>query len=239
MEDASLKLVIFSFIISLLFPIFAYTFTSFGTTPTVYDVSLSQDVLTSAGIVLADGESHNITFDTAWTEYTVKNNTMRIRWESNILKGDFMGHYRQSYIENVLGTWLFPERMTPQIEGLGVLVPHGMDNATIVNNFNTDYNWTKYSIIENGLTVFVTTLPSDNNNITKAVYETGTVTVTVGSLVLESGSVSALHFVDWYVSVVTGQAENWGFPSFMVWIVRIMSFMTLLSAYLLGVELIP
>lgn len=241
MDSGTLKLVIFSFVISLLFPVFAYTFTSFGASPQDFDISLSYDALTDAGIVLADGESHNITFKSAWTEYTVQNISMRIKWVDSASNGDYFGHYIQNWIGALTGLWSLPRILNPYFGDVssGVLSPYGVNNLTVVTNWNPQYNWTRYKIKENALEVFITPLASDNNNISKAIYETGTVTVTVGTQVFETGGMNFIKFTQWYIGVVTGQGQGWGLPSFMNWIVRIFSFLTLLSAYLLATELIP
>jgi hypothetical protein len=110
-------------------------------------------------------------------------------------------------------------------------------NATVISYYDTEFNWTRYSIVQNGLSGFMTPLPASNQNMTTSILN-GTVTVTIASEVFEEEGNNAINFVNWYVSIVTGQSD-WGLPDFMVWIVRIFSFMTLLSALLIGSELLP
>lgn len=239
MEDGTLRLVIFSFVLSLIFPMMAYTFTTFGTVPENFDSSLSIAQLENAGIKLSDAESYNVTFGGVAQEYTVGNQTMRVQWVSRVAPfTDYFSSQQQSYIERVLGTWLFPIKMDVSYDGsVGFIGSTDNTNATVISHWDNEYNWTKWSCVQNGLSVFITCLPNDNNNITFSILN-GTVTATVGSELIQAGEVSMLNFVNWYISIVTGQAGDWGFPSFLIWIVRVFSFLMLLSGYLLTTELI-
>lgn len=241
MNDSTLRLVIFSFVLSILFPIFGYTFTTFGSNTGGYDATLSVAQLQNAGVLLSDYEPHNVTFGGAAQEYTVKNSTMRVKWidSTNPNVDDYFANQQQSAIELLLGTWIWTVEMDIKFEDEGGFFG-GLDatNDTIVNKFNSEFNWTKYSIQENSLEVFITTLQSDNNNMSKAIYETGTVTVTVASQVMQLNNNNFLNFGNWYFEIVTGSSD-WGLPAFMVWIVRIFSFMTLLAGTLLVKEFIP
>lgn len=239
MDGATQRLVIFSFVLSILFPMFAYTFTTFGDNPDPFDLTLSVVQLENAGIKLSEAETHNVTFGGAAQEFTVKNTTMRVKWIDRVILGDYFANQQQSVIEKILGTWLWPIEMEITLDGApGFILGNDLTNDTVVNAFDSQYNWTKYSPVQNSLTVFITTLDSDNNNISKAIYETGTVTVTVASQVFGLGDTNFTDFGNWYLQVVTGNSD-WGLPDFMVWIVRIFSFMTLLAGVLLVKEFIP
>ena len=240
MNDSTLRLVIFSFVISMLFPIFAYTFTTFGNDPTQFDITLDVTQLENSGIKLSDAVTHEVTFGGSAQEYTVKNQTMRVQWKDRLFLPDYWSFQQQSYIEKVLGTWLYPEEMRIMFNpALGWLLPDNCENQTIVINFDTEYNWTTGQMVENGLSLFWTTSVSDANNISKAIYETGVLNVTVASeaIKLEDGNFE--NFGNWYIQVVTGQDSDWGMPPFMSWIVQIFGFLTLLSAMLLAKEFIP
>jgi hypothetical protein len=239
MDTGELRLVVFCFILSILFPMFAYTFTTFAEQPSNFDITLDVEELSNAGIMLSDGESHNVTFGGVAQEYEVKNQTMRIQWLNRIFPlSDFVAHQKQSWIELQFDTWIYPILMNPIMDmSQGFIDDRGMDNITIINYFDPVYNWTMYDLVQNGQTVFITTLKSDNNNITKAVLETGTLTFTVGSKMFEDET-NFVAFVDWYRSIVTG-ASNWGLPDFMIWVTRIFSFLMLLSGVLLAKEFVP
>ncbi len=239
MDGATQRLVIFSFVLSMLFPLFAYTFTTFGDDPGQFDFTLNVIQLENAGIKLGDAEVHNVTFGGVAQEYTVKNTTMRVQWKDRLLGNPYFANQQQSVIEKILGTWLWPIEMALTLDGApAFILGNDLTNDTVVNNFNTEFNWTRYSLVENSLTVFITTLESDNNNMSKAIYETGTVTVTVASQVFGLEDPNFRDFGNWYLQVVTGNSD-WGLPDFMVWIVRIFSFMTLLAGVLLVKEFIP
>jgi hypothetical protein len=113
-----------------------------------------------------------------------------------------------------------------------------MNNITVINNFNPDWNWTQYRLKEKQLIVFITPVKGQPaNNMTKAI-ETGTVTVTVGSQLIETNDLNFKNFASWYVQIVTGEID-WGLPSPMLWIIRFFSFLTVLSGFLLARELLP
>lgn len=239
MDPATLRLIIFSFIISITFPTLAYTFTTFGDQPTNFDPTLTPNQLINAGVILSDAETHEVSFLGAVQEYEVKNNTMRVEWRDPTLGSPYIGNLQQTFIERILGTWWYPILMDIVLNPSAGSIPgHALTNATIVNNFDTQYNWTKYTIVENSLMGFITS-SQDDNNITKAIYETGLVNVTIASEIFESDTANLERFANWYIKVVTGQGGDWGLPSFMTWIMRVFSFMTLLSGVLLAKEFIP
>ncbi len=216
----------------------AYTFTTFGAEPDAFDTTLSIAQLQNAGIMLSGGESFNITFGDPAQEYTVTNTTMRVKWVNSLLFGDYFAQQQQSWIEKVLGTWFFPIEMNVVLDGSqGFIRSRDFTNATVIAFFDSQYNWTRYSIVENGLVGFITPLPINQGNITEAILN-GTVTVTIGAEIYSETGSNTLNFANWYVSVVSGTSD-WGLPSFMVWVVRIFSFMTILAGYLLFTELIP
>lgn len=221
----------------------AYTFTTFGDQPEGFDATLDNDQLINAGIELSDAESHNVTFLGSAQEYTVKNATMRVQWREDpqpFINTPYFSHQQQTRIEKLLGTWIYPIEMEYVLDpALGAFPRRSLINSTVIQNFDTKYNWTKYKLVENGLTVFITTLASDDNNISKAILETGTVTVTVGSQTFGGLDTNFDNFGNWYFSVVTGQGGDWGLPAFMVWIVKIFSFLTLLSGILLLKQFVP
>lgn len=216
----------------------AYTFTTFGDEPDAFDTTLSIAQLQNAGIMLSGGESHNITFGNPAQLYEVTNTTMRVKWVNSLLFGDYFAQQQQSFIEKVLGTWWFPIEMNVVLDGAeGFIRSRDFTNATVIAHFDSQYNWTRYSIVENGLVGFITPLPVNQGNITEAILN-GTVTVTIGAEVFSETGSNALNFANWYVSIVSGTSD-WGLPDFMVWIVRIFSFLTILAGYLLFTELIP
>jgi len=110
-EDSTLRLVIFSFVLSMLFPIFAYTFTTFGNDPSQYDITLDVTQLENSGIKLTDAVTHNITFGSPAEVYAVKNQTMRVQWKDRLFYLITGLSNSNHYIERVFGTWVFPVEM--------------------------------------------------------------------------------------------------------------------------------
>lgn len=240
MDPATLRLVTFSFILSILFPTFAYTFTTFGEEPEPFDSSLSVAQLINAGVMLSDFEVHNVTYGGAAQEFEIKNTTMRVQWKDRLLTGPYFANQQQTIIEKRLGTWVWPIEMDWRtIGGAGFLPSKQLTNSTVVSNFDPTFNYTRYECVQNGMSVFITTLAADTNNITKAIFETGTVTVTVGSPIFKGQDINFENFGKWYISVVTGQGDDWGLPPFMSWVVRIFSFLTFLAGILLAKEFVP
>lgn len=240
MENGTLKLIIFSFIMSILFPMFAYTFTTFGDSAGQFDLTYSKEEFINAGIQISDWESHNVTFGAGHQEYEVNNETMRIVWKDALpIIPDFFAHQQQSWVHKILNSWAFPVEMNLIINpSEGQISSKGMTNATVIAHYDSQYNWTRYQVVQNSLLVFISPLPASVNNITTSILN-GTVTVTVAAQAFEQGSLNFWGFVNWYFGIVTGNSGTWGLPAFMVWIVRIFTFMTLLAAFLLATELLP
>ena len=241
MDPATLKMIVFSGILSLLFPTFAYTFTTFGEEPDNFVDTLTVEELINAGIQLGDGEAHNVTFGGVHQEYTVKNTTMRVQWVDRFLLPDYFANQQQDFISRVLDTWALGSEEMDWVDdpAAGFLPSKLLTNDTVINNFDPKYNWTMYTLVQNSLTVFITATKPDAGNITKAILETGIVTVTVGSQVFDGSTINFKNFGEWYIKVVTGQGSDWGLPSFMQWVVQVFAFITLLSAVLLAKEFVP
>jgi hypothetical protein len=206
---------------------------------TTYDISttLDQDSLANAGITLKEGISQNVTYQGSFQQYDLQNLSVRISWVNDPIFGDYFLHQRRSFIGEVLNNWLLRRPLRIRV-GTDDLDYMGLKNLTVINNFDTTYNWTKYKIEETGLLAFITTIPSDDNNITKAIQETGNVTITLGKQVSSSETFTFTSFVDWYWSIILG-GNDWGLPPFMNFLIRLISALTFLSAILLVKALIP
>lgn len=220
-----------------MFPVFAFAFTNFGQSYETYDVStsLDQDSLVRAGIILKEGQSHNVTFRGTYAEYVLENVTVRITWIRQPVLGDYFLHRRRSFVGKVLNNWALTKSLGVKI-GTDTLSFNGLDNQTVINNWNPTFNWTEYKIIETGLTAFVTTLPKENNNISLAVNQIGNVTITLGKRISRSAEWSFTEFIDWYWSIIIG-SNDWGMPIFMNFLIRVISGLTFLSAILLVKDL--
>lgn len=223
-------------VVSILFPVFAFTFTNFSAEePTSLDIALSYQDLINAGIVLKDGVSANVTFAGAQVDYEFSNHSLKLEWYNHLVWGDALVTRRQGYLEKIVDTWFFPEELPYIINGVAYS-QYNFDNITIVNMFDADYNWTLFKIPDEGLIGFISTTASDENNITKAVYETGVITVTLGAQAINNDTFDFVSFIDWYWALVVGQTD-WGLPAFMGWIIKILSAYMVLGAIFLAKEL--
>jgi hypothetical protein len=162
---------------------------------------------------------------------------MRVYWTDGPII-DYFSNRRKGWVQNLLGTWWNAIEMDVIADDGGVKGPTYYSNLTVINEWDPLYNWTKWTCVENNLIVFITTRESESNNISQAILDTGIVTVTVASAVFTSSEdVGIASFVSWYRTVVFAGGQQWGMPSFMTWVVRIFSFMMILSGIILAKEL--
>lgn len=206
-----------------------------------WDISLDKDRLILAGIILNDAESHNVTFNGDWVEYEVQNQSVRVGWKSGIRDpGTFIVYedaifiQKKSPLGRVLDSWIFPQFMWTKAVKSGY-TSKAIYNDTIVLNFDQVYNWSRFEV-EDGVQCFITTINEDMN-ITTAVYEYGTLTVTLGEGWEEQTSFNFRNFVTWYLGLIIGD-QTWGLPDVFSWLIRILSALTILSAVIIAKELI-
>lgn len=244
MDSSTLRLVIFSFVLSILFPVMAYTFTSFGVaTPTQFDITLNTTQLEANGIVLIDGLSQNVTFGGAAVEYVVNEKTIRIQWYDSLLTSDFFYHYRQNWLGQILNSWLSPDALGVTVSrSVGILNGFGgLTNGTVLVNYKPTLGWMNYELHEVGLMCFISPATPYGDQLNSSMAA-GLVTITVGARGVNATEVLNPQFTDFvndYMRVVTGQDSTWGMPAFMSWIIRVFAFLTLLAALLLAKEFIP
>lgn len=220
------SLFLFMLIFNILFGLFAHAFTvfpSFDQEIYRYDISIDEVRLNSYGISFVNATSFNVTWKEAPQIFEQNDKKFRVKWDEIGILGlrDGWLFEKQSIIEQWADTWYFPEK---QMVGVGETGEPMIEvwNSSIVSYFSTEFNWTKIDIAS-GVTAFITTINSDSNNITKAVYETGTLTLTVGEPREESYTVG--NFIDWYWGIVFG-FNDYGLPSSMAWIMRIIFTLT-------------
>lgn len=222
-------------IFNILFSVFGFAFTAF---PSTYQESLElpidQDVLYSEGIVFVNATYYNLSYNANWTYFTQGGNNMRISFRD----GDFFFDpdvkdgiiiQEQTLIGQYLDSWALP--VTLQIE-IGknyeeFTNPKNLSNSTIVTYFEPQFNWTRFRA-PNAINGFVITLPEDENNITKAVYETGILSVIVGELQINS-DLDVATFARWYWSSLFNFGYS-GFPSMVQWILKLIVAINLVSA---------
>jgi hypothetical protein len=233
--DRMQSLFLFSVIFNLIFAPLSFVFTNFGEEPgEEYQIAIDEIRLNRYGISFVNATSFNITFSGGPTEFEQNDKKIRVEWLDRFLFEDTITFSKQSIIERTLDTWFFPEIMTIFV-GENAAILRGITNSSIVTYFDTDYNWTKIDI-DQGVLGFLTTIPQDNNNITKAVYDTGILTLTIGEP--RSESWDAGSFIDWYWSLLFG-FNDYGLPSAFAWLMRLLFTLTIVSAVFVTRDLLP
>ena len=225
LEPKSLAVVLL--LVSILFHYFSFSFTLVAFDYTDYDVSLDFIGLMQSGILIGDWESKNVTFgNSTWTQFEVRNSTIRTRWETWTLLSKTGFLFQQEAEFFTLQPWT--DFRWQNIEG-GLIIR----NQTIVATHNTDLNNT----IIKGITGFVAIFqdPSGEGNISKAVQETGIVNVVIAEDVAFASEPDLNSFMSWYLGLVTG-SETWGLPDSFGILVRIMTMLGIFSGIFLLIE---
>ena len=90
----NLRLIVFILIVSLVFPIFGMALTQGESEVELYDVSVSPESLVSAGILLREGESHNVSYGGGYVYFTLNDTEVRVKWDNMYISG-----YRGIYVK--------------------------------------------------------------------------------------------------------------------------------------------
>jgi len=232
-------------VFSLLMPVISFSLTSWEVDVEDYEISIDPDVLMIAGISLSDGITLNVSWKSDYVYYEFPNKTIRTKWTDTWTRigvlggivdmGDGLAFETQTATNKFLNNWWLPYkyRMRPESESSWDYIAH---NLTIESNFNPKYNYSRF-ILEDGYQIFFTPY-NPNENLSTALYDTGHLNCTIGISVVESGAgFNFGQFMTWYWSIIVG-SSSYGLPTFLSWIVRIISALTLLSGILLARELI-
>jgi len=232
-------------VFSLLMPVISFALTTWEDDVEDYEIAIDPNVLMIAGISLSDGITHNVSWKSPYVYYNFQNKTIRTKWTDTWTRiglvggivdmGDGFAFETQTATNKFLNNWWLPYkyRIRPESESSWDYIAN---NLTILSNYNPRFNFSRF-ILEDGYQIFFT--PYDpNDNLSRALYETGHLNCTIGISVVESGGgFNFSQFVTWYWSIIMG-SNSYGLPTFLSWIVRIISALTLLSGILLARELI-
>lgn len=211
-------------IFNLLFSVFGFAFTAFPTTGnTEIDIPLDADTLYQEGIIFVNATYFNLTYNGNWTYFSQAERNMRIGFrEAGIdpLVQDGITIQQQGLVQQYFDSWLLPTTLQIEVgpNYRALVNPKNLGNSTIVQYWENDYNWTRFRTL-NSITGFVTTIPADNNNISKAVYETGILTITIGELQVLS-DIDILTFARWYWNTIFSFGYS-GFPSVLSWVLKL------------------
>lgn len=239
-QGSMVRIYIFVLILNLVFPVLGYTFTAFGVTPEDFEADLNLDSLMMIGINLIDAESHDLEYNGGWSYYTELNTTVRAQFMDDVrdpwftIVGDGIGFQKQGPVGKAFDSWISAYRISVR-SVLTNEIMKWISNVTLVIEFNTEYNWTRFTLAD-GHHVFVT--PFDNDgNMTKAVFDDGHVNVTIAKSFEEQDDFNFWSFLGWYGSLLIGDT-SWGLPSIFSWFIRILAAISVFAIIMLTKELI-
>jgi hypothetical protein len=223
-------------LISIFFHYFSYSFTVQAIDYTNFDISLDLNDLYASGIMLGEYDEHNITYDAGtWQEFDIENKTIRLQWKDwafltveDIWDSDSGAGIALQEKNDFFGfdTWA-----SFYIQGVnkGRLIR----NATIIDNWETTKNYTKF-LSKTSYVIFITD-PLKLANISRAVTDDGIITVTIAKNMDWASENSLNTFVSWYIGLVTG-SETWGLPASFSILVRVMTMLGIFSGIFLMAE---
>lgn len=241
MSETSHTMAITLLLFSLIFPVFAFTLTNpLAGLPQTEDKSqyFDQDKLISAGVYLRAQERHPLVFGTYSTFTLNESQTQfRVRWNKASVLAIEAGWY--FYKPNILDsqqypTWIFPVGLDVQIKGVDYPQDSPPKNMTIITGFEPAYNWTRISIKDLGLEVFITAEAADND-IAQAVLTNGVVNCTVGQTV-NYQDINAWSFMSWYYGMITDN-NVYGLPVTLSWLLKINVVLTIFTGIIIFREL--
>jgi len=230
----NLRLIVFILIVSLVFPIFGMALTQGESEVELYDVSVSPESLVSAGILLREGESHNVSYGGGYVYFTLNDTEVRVKWDNMYISGyrgiyvkaDYVKVEKKSPLGRIMNSWLFSE--TLYVVGMKTgYKTENIYNNTIIEEWNQKYNWSMFKIPGEGLIMLIQ-YPPTSENITDAVYNDGMITITIGSAVDLNESINFRRIINWYTGLIIGD-QTFGLPSFFTWIVRIITALGVLA----------
>jgi len=240
----NLKLIVMMLIISITFPIFAMGLTNLQTQESSkFDIAISYESLISAGIMLGNAVSHNVSYGGGYVYFNLNDTEVRVKWDDLGLDpatflpiGDAIKVERKSPLGRITDSWVFPKRLYISGEKTDYKSIY-VYNSTLIQEWDEDYNWSLFRIPEEGLVMIVQYSPSVSNNITEAVYEDGLITVTIGKSLDVNEKVNFRKVVNWYMGLLIGD-KSWGLPPVFTWIVRILTSLSVLAMVIFIKEMI-
>lgn len=251
--DTSTKLMIMVICFSIFFPVFGYGLTFEGSGMSQSDM-ISENSLIEAGIDIGDSTSiqmNGTLEDGGWVTFTLTDFSYYVLWDNMSASAHRFYITRSSTLIPSLHRPMFtpPEYINNSIKETG----NGTDYA-ILDNWDSNYNWTRASIRgsdtwlgfgqETDVEMFWT-IPKYANgtdiyaSLPEAMLGPNTeVVVTLGRSWRESDDVNLWVFVNWFTRLLTG-VEDYGMPLILVWVLRVISMITLVVGAMVVIELIP
>lgn len=226
MDERMSSMLIFLLIFNLLFPPFAYAFTVFPQTSQTQELTIPIDAsrLAQYGVSFTNATFYNITFGAVnFTYFDYNDHELRVKWIDGLAGADYVVFQKKSIVGEYLGWWWNYDVDIKLIEH--DLVIDVLYNGTIIDYWNQDEDWLMMDI-DYGVTGIFTTIPADSGNVTKAVMETGVLTLTVGES--ETSTYSFREFIDWYWNMIFN-VDYTSVPSALQWFMRILTVLNLVA----------
>jgi len=237
MSERAVEMLVFSVIFNILFASLSFAFTSPAESfdSSEFQISLDENILSLRGIDFKNATSYNLTFGADWTYFELDGVKTRVVWAHDFIGGDGFMAQIQNIAERYLNTWFLPVPLQMKVGADRIYIQGGIiSNSTIVSEFDVNWNWLEI-VFSGDKRAFITTTHADANNITKAVYETGILTLTIGEIVSEN-KYDFWGFVTWYWEVLFSQGD-YAVPFYMDIIIKIMFALNLISAVLVAKDL--
>lgn len=217
MDDNMSSIFIFYLIFNILFSAFSYAWTVFPEYEQSqdFDIVISQEKLLEYGVTFTNATSLNVTFGADYQYFTYNDRELRVKWVDSAT--DYIIFQKRTWIGQRLDSWFFNMDLDIQLVDHG-LVTQALYNGTIIAYWDAVEGWLRINI-DYGVVGFFTTIPGDAGNVTKAVIETGILTLTVGET--ETDAYSFREFIDWYWSMIFGYDYS-AMPQSLQWLMRAM-----------------
>lgn len=224
-------------IFNILFSMMGYAFTIFPSTGSdQFNIPIDQEGLANEGILFLNATAFNLTYNGDWVEFTLVDEKMRISFRDSVYSPEYTLYdgitiQRQRLIQSYFDSWLFPDYVALEVgkNYQQLYLTRSISNSTIIQFWETNYNFTRFRT-DNDVSGFISTLAIDDNNITKAIYETGNVTITLGELQL-TPDIDISTFARWYWNTLV-KFEYEGFPAIISGLLKLIIIVNLVSGIL-------
>lgn len=225
-------LIVTMLVFNILFPTFAYAFTTLADMGLDTGSYLDPDVLLFAGIRIENSTTHTIVWGGGWVEYDMGDlGDYRLSWDNFMVAiyptDGFQLQKRSNPLDRLLSTWIFPEIILFQNEDSisynGDLV---LSNETVITSWDETYGWSRFTPLSTSQNLFFTFNSSISANFTEAMDADGSVVATFANLAEEDMSLNG--FIAFYTGLILGDAL-YGLPPTFAWIIRLITALSILS----------
>lgn len=221
MDERMSSMFIFLIIFNILFPPISYAFTVFPDEPeeSQLNIVIDSSRLAEYDVSFTNATSFNITYGDDWDYFNYNEKELRVKWyDGGLFAPDHIVFQKKDAVGQYLG-WFFHIDCDLTLLDSGLVIDNSdsyLENGTIIEQWDLTEDWMRVSI-DYGVLGFFTTTPADYGNITRAVMETGTLTLTVGES--ETSTYDMREFADWYWNTIFN-TEYGAVPSSIQWIMR-------------------